>query len=133
MRLIKKSAIAIIRNKKILMVRERGENYYKTLGGKPEGSESFEEALGREIMEEIGCNINAESIKFYGIFKDVAANKPDTIVEITMFRGEIIDEPAPSGEIEEIAWIDSTCKPELLSPIMINHIIPALLKDGLID
>ena len=133
MRLIKKSAIAIIRNKKILMVRERGENYYKTLGGKPEGSESFEEALEREIMEEIGCSIDASSIKFYGKFEDVAANKPNTMVEITMFRGEIIDEPVPSGEIEEIVWIDSTCKPELLSPIMNNRIIPALLRDGLIE
>jgi 8-oxo-dGTP diphosphatase len=133
MHLIKKSAIAIIRNNKILMVRERGENYYKTLGGKPEGNESFEEALEREIMEEIGCKIDANSIKFYGKFEDVAASDPDAIVQISMFRGEITGEPAPSGEIEEIVWIDSTCKPELLSPIMNNRIIPALLKDGLIE
>lgn len=61
------SARAIIcQNDKVLLVYSKKYNYYKFPGGGIENGETKEEALIREVREETGYQIIAESIEEYG-------------------------------------------------------------------
>ena len=51
MSLIKKSAIAIVVDNKLLVVKPHNSSYLLMPGGKPEAGESAIAALKREIME----------------------------------------------------------------------------------
>ncbi|HIJ11801.1 TPA: hypothetical protein HA278_07110, partial [Candidatus Woesearchaeota archaeon] len=65
-------------------------------------------------------------------FEDVAANEPDTIIRMSLSIGEIEGVLEPSSEIEETAWIGSNHN-LILAPSIKNKILPALIKDGIID
>jgi len=62
-RIIKKIALAVFKDRKMLQVRtsKQPEVFY-TLGGKIEKGETDLECLRREVKEEIGCEVT--SIKF---------------------------------------------------------------------
>jgi len=61
----------ILKEKIILMVLLRKTNEYKFPGGGVEKNETIEEALKREVLEEIGCNI-VKVIKKIGIITEYA-------------------------------------------------------------
>ena len=132
MKKILKYGLAVIKKGKLLVVREYGTNQYLMPGGKPKKGENVVNCLRRELNEELGANLEVNSIKFYGDFEDKAANEPNTIVHIDLYMGEISGKIRPSGEIEEIRWIDKNVDPKLLSPIIRNKIMPSLVKDGII-
>ena len=133
MRRITKCALAVIRDKKLLVVREYGTTKYLMPGGRPKKRETAEKTLVREIAEELGANLDLSSIKYYGTFEDIAANEPNATIQISLYLGQIKDDIVPSSEIEVVTWVGSDCKPELMSPIIRNRIMPALVKDGLIQ
>ena len=61
------SARAIVfKNDKVLLVYSKKYNYYKFPGGGIENGEKPEDALIREVREETGYQIIAESIEEYG-------------------------------------------------------------------
>ena len=125
MKLIKKSALAVIKEGKLLLVRKRGSPLLLMPGGKPEGRETDIDALHREIKEELGCGIEQDSIVFLGTFEDIAAEK-DARVSIDLFIGALKGVPKASSEIEEIAWADSS--DSNISPIIKNKIMPFLIE-----
>lgn len=92
----------IIKNKKILFVRDKWANHYYPPGGKIDENESHEEAIKRELKEEIGVIIN--KIKFHSSYEsnNIVLNVPQRehnyIVEITGI-------PITSNEIKEIVWV----------------------------
>ncbi len=131
-RKIFKYGLAVVRNKKLLVLREKNTSKYLLPGGRPEKGENIEKTLNREIKEELNTIIRTGSIRFYGIFEDVAANEPDTIIRISLSIGEIEGVLEPSSEIEETAWIGSNHN-LILAPSIENKILPALIKDGIID
>jgi 8-oxo-dGTP pyrophosphatase MutT (NUDIX family) len=109
MRTINKVALAVIQDKKILMARSRkNKAVFYTLGGKVEANESDIECLVREVKEEIGVEINIDSLIFLGSFQASAHDKIDTIINIKLYTGSLLGVPKPSGEVEEIAFFDST-------------------------
>jgi 8-oxo-dGTP diphosphatase len=127
-----KYGLAVVRDRKLLVVREHGTLKFLLPGGKPENGEGLEEALSREVKEELDANIKLGSVKFYGIFEDVAANEPDTVIQISLSLGEVEGDLKPSSEIEEIAWIGGDHK-VVLAPSIQNKILPALIRDGIVD
>ncbi len=132
MRKLFKYGLAVVRDKKLLVVREHGTSKFLLPGGKPENGESLEEALSREVKEELDANVKPGSLKFYGIFEDVAANEPDTVIQISLSLGEVEGDLKPSSEIEELAWIGSDHE-VVLAPSIRNKILPALIRDGIVD
>mgnify|MGYP002034191539 FL=1 len=131
-RKIFKYGLAVVRNKKLLVLREKNTSKYLLPGGRPEKGENIEKTLNREIKEELNTIIRPGSVRFYGTFEDVAANEPDTIIRISLSIGEIEGVLEPSSEIEETAWIGSNHS-LILAPSIKNKILPALIKDGIID
>lgn len=134
MKIIKKVALAVFRDKKILQVRTASEGIvFYTLGGKIEKGESDIECLKREVKEEINCEINDDSLIFLNEFEDVAHGKKDTLLNVRVYEGKLLGDPKPSSEVVEIGWFDSKSNKENLSTIAQRTIFPWLKKHGYID
>lgn len=106
---IYKSALAVIRDRKLLLVRSYyNETAFYTLGGTIEDGESEIECLKREVKEEIATDLNENSLSFLEEFSGPAHGKENTIVNIKLYEGELMGNPTPSSEIAEIRYFDST-------------------------
>lgn len=132
MKLIKKSAMAIVRDNKLLVVRKNGSRYYLMPGGKPEKGESAVDALRRELREEISCSVDDTSLALLGHFEDFTSDGKSRVA-IDLFAGEIVGEPKPSSEIEELKWISAadSINP-FLTPIVKKQIMPFLVGKGML-
>lgn len=128
MRWIHKVGLAAERDGRLLVARKRGSDIFILPGGKPEGEESDLQTLSREIHEELGCGIDRPILR--GIFTDVAAGMAEAVVVVRLYSGNLVGEPRPCSEIEELAWVDIR-KPVLrLAPSIENGVLPFLRKKG---
>lgn len=132
MKLIKKSAMAIIRGNKLLVVRKKGSRDCLMPGGKPKRGESAVDALRRELLEEISCSVDDASLALLGHFEDFTSDGKSRVA-IDLFAGEIAGEPKPSSEIEEVLWISAadSINP-FLTPIAKKQILPFLVGKGML-
>ncbi len=102
---IDKLAFLYLKDQQILMTLSKGKSTYYIPGGKREGSETDEQALIREVEEELTVKIILRTMKFYGSFEAQAHGKPEgTIVGMTCYTAEFEGEIKPSGEIQDIAY-----------------------------
>lgn len=126
-----KIAAIVIRDKKLLIARNKGETMFFALGGKMEPGETDIECLQREVFEETSCEpINPKKMEtFEGRSHD---NKKS--VKMICYTCELKGTIQPCSEIEEIAWIDRDYKEKgikVASMLEIN-VIPYLIKKGLL-
>ncbi len=134
MKTIKKVALAVFKDKKILQVRTNKQpDVFYTLGGKIEKGESEIDCLKREVKEEIGCEVDENSIQFLTEFEDIAHGKGETMLNIRMYQGELIGEPEPSSEVVEIDYFDTRSDKKNLSTIGQRTIFPWLKEHGFIN
>lgn len=123
---------------KKFLVCEPGEKYteksvtqYLMPGGKLE-EKSDVECLQSEIKEELGCDIDMDSLELIGEYTDVAAT-PGRDVMIRLYKGKLIGKPKPSTEIGALHWIGKEdVVNQKVSPIIRNKIIPDLVDKGII-
>jgi 8-oxo-dGTP diphosphatase len=126
--MIDKLAWIYIKDKKILATRTKGKNVWYIPGGKRETGESDNEALIREIKEELSVDLAAKTISYLGTFKAQAHGQPKGVmVKMTCYIGGYKGQLKPSSEIEEIAFLTSDTDPKLLSPV--DKIILSYLKN----
>lgn len=126
MRWIHKVGLAVERDGRLLVARKRGSDIFILPGGKPEGEENDLQTLSREIHEELDCGIDRLILR--GIFTDIAAGAVEAVVVVRLYSGDLIGEPKPCSEIEELAWVDIR-KPLLrLAPSIENGILPFLRR-----
>lgn len=129
---IDKLAWLYIRDRQILSARSKGKDAYYLPGGKRERGESDEEALIREIKEELSIDILPETIEHAGSFAAQADGKSEgTIVKMTCYHAGFRGEIKASAEIEEVIWISHKDK-EKCSPV-VRIILDRLKKQGMID
>ena len=132
MKIIHKIAAVVIQDNKFFMVKKVGKDIWTNLGGKPEGDETEEQALIREINEEIHCD--AEIIKKLGDF-EAKAVFDDAIVRLSTYlvnlKGEIkLDDP----ELEKCMFIPKNYKEIYiqLPPSVEEQVIPFCIKEKLL-
>ncbi len=126
-RWIHKVGLAVVNDGRLLVARKQNSEIFILPGGKPEGSESDLETLKREVDEELGCSIRGPFLR--GIFTDVAAGDPGAMVVVRLYSAELIGEPKPCSEIEELAWINLRAPGGLpLAPSITNSILPYLCQ-----
>jgi 8-oxo-dGTP pyrophosphatase MutT (NUDIX family) len=103
---IDKLAWIHIRDGRMLAARSRGRDVWFVPGGKRESGESDEQALMREIEEELTVTLDRDSLQFLHVFEAQAHGKPEgEFVRMTCFTGDYSGQLQPSAEIEEIAWL----------------------------
>jgi 8-oxo-dGTP diphosphatase len=103
---IDKLAWIYIKDRKILSTRSKNNDTYYIPGGKRIGGESDQEALMREIKEELSIELVAETIEYVGTFEAQAHGKPKgTIVRMTCYKSDFTGEIKADNEIEEIIWL----------------------------
>jgi 8-oxo-dGTP diphosphatase len=118
------AAVATNDRGETLLVRKRGTAAFMQPGGKRAEGETALEALGRELLEELGCAPDLQGCRPLGTFRAPAANEADFTVEAELFSAFLAGDPRPSGEIEELVWIDPDgAIPYSLAPLTRDHAI----------
>ena len=125
---IDKLAYIHIVNGQILMTLSKGKQTYYIPGGKREIGESDEQALIREVKEELTVDLIPETIKLYCVFFAQAHGKPEGVmVRMTCYTGGFVGEITPSSEIQDIAYYTYAQK-NIVGPV--DKIIFEDLKSG---
>jgi 8-oxo-dGTP diphosphatase len=131
MRMIEKSALLLIRGSwpesELLLVKEYGRTHWLFPGGKQEAGETKEQALRREIREEL----NAEVTQFSDL-GTVEGHTPDgRNLRMHLFSGAIDGEPQASSEISALNWLSRANLRKVaaeLTPITVEKVFPLLAQ-----
>ncbi len=130
------SALLLNDQGQLLIVRGAGDNFYKAFGGKVDGSETDEECLAREVMEE--GQVNLTSAKFYLAPPVMEVHgKPGIYFQAKFYLIEVDATPIanPEDNTEELLWISKADfeqgKYEIASALR-DYAIPKLISDGLL-
>ena len=118
---------ALIRDEagRLLLVRKRGTSAFMQPGGKRDAGESDVAALTREIDEELGCSVVADSVRHLGLFDAPAANEPGFRVKAAVYALDVAGPVMPRAEIEEAVWADAAMLAQLqLAPLTRDHVLP---------
>jgi 8-oxo-dGTP diphosphatase len=103
---IDKLAWICLQDKKVLGARSIGKEVFYLPGGKRESGETDQQALTREIWEELSVTLSSSALKHLHTFKGPAHGKPiGVMVQMTCYIGEFEGNVVPSAEIEAVKWL----------------------------
>ncbi|RDI30816.1 NUDIX hydrolase [Lentzea flaviverrucosa] len=89
---------------RLLVVRSRNKKAFYLPGGKIEPGESLEEALLREVSEELGVDAaRPEVLKRY--VAPAYGEGEGAMVDMTCFTAQLKGTPRPAGEIAELTYV----------------------------
>ena len=132
---IYKASGIIVIDRKVLVERSKGKEYFIHPGGKIEPGETSKQAVIRELKEEFQIDVVEEDLKPFDKNSAPAANSPEVDVHMEVFivekwRGEI----NPDSEVEEIRWLTSKVPDDIkIGSIMKHETIPKLKAENYID
>lgn len=127
--MIEKSALLLTRGvwpeSELLLVREHGKEHWLFPGGKREAGESRQDALIREVREELSVGVTE-----FGDLGTIEGHTPDgRPLRMSLFRGSVDAEPSPSGEIAALFWLRRSEIGKVhsaLTPITLQKVFPLL-------
>jgi 8-oxo-dGTP pyrophosphatase MutT (NUDIX family) len=113
---------------RVLTVRKRGTPWFMFPGGKPETDESPEQAVVREVTEELGVTLEISALRAIGVFVAAAANEAGYDVRAVAFEHPYLEIAHPRAEIEEIRWVHLGSAEPQLAPLLRDELFPALAR-----
>ena len=118
---IDKLAFIYIKEGKILMSLSRGKSTWYITGGKKEVGETDEEALIREVEEELSVKIIPETLEKHGAYEAQAHGHPaGVVVRMTCYTAEFDGELKAAAEIEKLDFFPYSRKSESSA---VDHLI----------
>jgi 8-oxo-dGTP diphosphatase len=127
-----KYALCIIRNNRLLVQEEDEEQNFLLPGGRAEDGETAEQALYRELQEELGIELDMASLVPLGEYIDEAGSIPDALVQVNLYQGRFSGELKPCGEVKRLVWLSKDDDLSQTNPVTRNKIIPSLIKKGIL-
>ncbi len=134
---IHKASGILIKDRKLLIVRQKGKEYFIAPGGKLDADEKPTDALVRELKEELSLNIDKNSLELFGSFYAPSAGQEDLILRSDVFlvnewHGEL--HLNPKDKVNEYKWVTSKYVGSIkIGSIFEHEVIPRLKSRGLID
>ena len=92
------------RDDRLLLVRVRENEHWYLPGGKVEDDEAPEDALQRELWEELGISLDPASVRYLYTVVGPAYGQPGEVALIC-FAADWDQEPRPKGEISDVQWL----------------------------
>jgi 8-oxo-dGTP diphosphatase len=118
------AAVIVDTEGRTLLVRKRGTTAFMQAGGKLGVDEAPQDALRRELKEELGCGI-AGLPRPLGRFHAPAANEAGLMVEAELFAVSLAGDIRPAAEIEDAVWHDpDDLDSRILAPLTRDHVLP---------
>ncbi|MGC0365592.1 8-oxo-dGTP diphosphatase [Rhodococcus sp. 27YEA15] len=100
---IRTSALAHIRDRRLIQARSVGKTAFYMAGGKIDPGETPEQALHREIREEL--DVALDSVTFLDVVECHAFGHPaDVGLHMSCFLADMVGEPRPTSEIAEFRY-----------------------------
>lgn len=134
---IYKAAGLIIKDRRLLLSRNKGKDIFIAPGGKIETGETPIDALIRELKEEQGIAVKPGDLKLMGVYHAVAAGYEAEQLQLEMvvyFVETYAGNVSPQAEIAENVWYDSSMAGTVKQGSIFEHeVIPQLLEQDLID
>ncbi|MDQ3075910.1 MAG: NUDIX domain-containing protein [bacterium] len=132
---IHKAAGILIKDRKFLITRAKKKCFFVSPGGKVDKNETVEDALIRELKEELDIDTKIANLKNFGVFYASAQGQENKYLKMDVFlvlkwEGEIM----ASSEVEEVVWTDSNIPSDIeLGSIFLREVLPKLKSLDLID
>lgn len=132
MREIDKLGWIKVDDRKLLLAKSYGKELFYIPGGKRDPGESDQEALTREIEEELQVTLIPETLTFAGSYVSQADGKDTGVtVKLTCYLGDAVGVIEPDSEIEAVKYLSYADLDQV--SLVTKLVMKALKEQGQID
>jgi 8-oxo-dGTP diphosphatase len=125
-----------LKDRKYLIARDKGESFFKNVGGRVLEAETDTDCLKRNILSELGIELADLDPKFLFEFPPTPAqgDSGKNVILKGYLIGDLNQEPNLSGDVEELAWVNTENQMNYaLAPQIPSLILPKLKELNLVD
>lgn len=103
------AAIALIRDRRLLMVTARDRDVWYLPGGKIDPGETEADAAAREAEEEVGVRVDpADLDPLFTLLTQAHGEPRGRLVRMSVFGAASAEEPVPGNEVSAVHWATSS-------------------------